>query len=74
MSRPKITDYLTITDAAKKVHELCGVTRTKEAVYHWVRYGKKDRFNRAIKLRVTKRLGQKFTTVEWLEKFIKEVG
>lgn len=74
MPRPKVSEYIKLTDAAPLVQEISGVTRDRSSLYHWSKYGRTDKHGTKIKLRVTKRLGCLYTTRQWVEDFIIEVG
>ena len=74
MPRIKNDDYLRMSEAAKIVSELTGVTRCMSTVHKWVRDGRLDQHGRLVKLRMTRKLGRNYTTREWLKKFIKEIG
>ena len=53
---------------------LTGVTRSKPTVYNWVRDGCRTIDARIVKLGASIKLGQWFTTMPQIKKFIEEIG
>lgn len=74
MPAKKASDYIDLRGLVPLVYELTGVTRTMEAVRRWYKIGRINTHGVVVKLKVTKRLGQYYSTREWLEDFIIEVG
>ncbi len=66
--------YIALRLLAPEVYMLTGVTRAPSTMVSWARYGKSNRHGRLIKLKHVRRLGKKYSTIEWLKRFIKEVS
>jgi hypothetical protein len=66
--------YIALRALAPEVFKLTGVTRAPSTMISWARYGKSNRHGRLVKLKFVRRLGTKYSTVEWLRKFIREVS
>lgn len=54
--------------------ELTGVTRTRNTIYNWTKKGCRTMDGRIVKLKITMRMNQTFTTKANVLEFIKEVG
>lgn len=53
---------------------LTGVTRSKPTILNWVRFGCRNSEADIVKLSAVMKLGQWFTTLPEIKKFIEEVG
>lgn len=54
--------------------ELTGVTRSRNTIYSWTKKGCRTKDARVVKLKVTVRMNQTFTTKKDVIDFISEVG
>jgi len=54
--------------------QLTGVTRSKPTILNWVRFGCRTIDADIIKLPARKKLGQWFTTLPEIKKFVEDVG
>lgn len=72
--KPRKEELIRIADIPELLLKLTGVTRTRQTVYEWIHHGRRTYDGRLIVLKTTKRLGRLFTTKQWLEKFVKELG
>ena len=70
----KNSDYIKLREAAPIVQEVSGVSRCQGSMYHWHKYGRAGIHGTKIKLRAVKRLGLLYTTKQWVEDFIMEIG
>ena len=71
---PNNSELIKLGKAPAKVLELTGVTRTRETIYQWAKYGRNAQDGTMIKLRTVRRLGQLYTTQKWLEDFIRKLA
>lgn len=68
-------DLIKIKNVPTLVYEIYGVKLNKDAIYKWTSVGRKSGDGtKKIKLKTTKRIGQLFTTEEWVRKFVKEIS
>ena len=74
MPRIKNENYVTLDRASKVIYDLTGVVRKTNTVYKWAANGRIDVHGSIVKLRTVNKLGRLYTTVEWLKKFIEELG
>ena len=63
-----------LSDVPAILLELTGVTRTRGCVYKWAQDGRTSYDNVPIRLKTIHKMGQIFTTREWVEAFITKVG
>jgi hypothetical protein len=66
--------YIPLRALAAEVFRLTGVTRQPSTVRMWARHGKSNSHGRNVKLKSRLRLGTRYSTVDWLRDFIKEVS
>jgi len=74
MPKPKNEDLIKLEQVPKIVYELTGIARTLATVYNWIKVGRTTQHGERVKLKSSKRLGNLYTTKEWLMEFIREVG
>lgn len=74
MPAKKASDYIRLSELAPIVYELTGVTRKPGTMYKWHMDGRVNAHGVIVKLKATKRFGNLYSTREWLEDFIIEVG
>lgn len=71
---PKREDLIRLIDVPALLTKLTGVTRSRATIYNWATKGRRGYANEDIKLKIVRRLGTMFTTKEWVEEFIREIG
>ena len=67
-------EYIGVGKVPAIIMEIAGVARTKNAVYSWIHMGRISTDGRLVKLRTIKRMSRLYTTREWIDKFVREVG
>ena len=73
--RPKHDELIKIVDVPAVLFRIWGVKRGPEAVYKWVKLGRKaNAGTRIVKLKTTKLLGSRFTTEAWLRDFVEGIS
>lgn len=74
MPKPKNEDLISVNRVPALVLELTGITRETAVVYTWINKGRIGQHGENVKLKATKRLGNWYTTKQWLNEFLEAVG
>ena len=74
MGRPKIEDYISLPQASDYIYGITGIRRKANTLVKWSLDGLISQHGARVKLRTVRRLKRKFTTKEWVDIFMKEIG
>ena len=69
----KREDLIKMRDIPALILEMTGTTRTRAAIYMWIRKGIRGYDGGKVKLKTTKRIGHIYTTKKWVEEFLRSI-
>ena len=74
MGRIRTEDYISLQAASDYIYGITNIRRKTNTLVVWSLKGLLGQHGTRVKLHTVRRLKRKFTTKEWVDNFLREVG
>jgi hypothetical protein len=74
MPKPKNEDYKSLQECSDYIYTLTRVRRLPNTILMWYRKGLIDKHGSRIRLKTARRLKRRYSTIEWIDDFLREIG